>query len=246
MPLSREPQVRSLAVSDTKCGVVRLKQYAVFIVDDDFFSRDALAMYLSKSERTVVAGSCSFGDDITGAITASAPGDGALVVACPIDSQQLVALSEALSRLDFPVKLVVLGIDLAPVLLEVALNAGAVCLLEKADVGVEISDVLVQCSKGEFVVTPGLVSHLFRFADHVPKEGPIVVATTDRLAGLSAQVARTVRMFCLWGMSKSEIAKELDVSPNTVASRLKAGYLALGVSSRTEAVEELMRSGRNA
>ncbi len=244
--MSREPQVRSLAVSDTKCGVVRLKQYEAFIVDDDFFSRDALAMYLSKSGRTVVTGSCAFGDDIAAEITSAAPGRDALVVACPVDSQQLVVLSEALSNLEFPVKLVVLGVDLVPVLLEVALNAGAVCLLEKADVGVEISDVLVQCAKGEFVVTPGLVSHLFRFADHVPKEGPVVVATTDRLAGVSPQVARTVRMFCLWGMSKNEIAKELDVSPNTVASRLKAGYLALGVSSRTEAVEELMRSNRNA
>ena len=121
-----------------------------------------------------------------------------------------------------------------------ALRAGSTCLLEKQDVGVEISEILPICDSGKLVVTPGVVPRLFNFTEYVPAGGPTVVNLSNRLEGMSPKIASALRMFCLWGMGKNQIAEELGVSPNTVASRLKAGYAELGVSSRAEAVEVLL------
>ena len=79
---------------------MRMKRQTVFIIDDDFFSRDALAMYLSKSERTVVLGSCGFDGELCESITKQLASLDAVAIVCPRDADQLQAIAASLSCLD--------------------------------------------------------------------------------------------------------------------------------------------------
>ena len=51
---------------------------------------------------------------------------------------------------------------------------------------------------------------------------------------------KTLYLYCVAGLSAKEIADELQVSVNTVNSRIKAAYAALGASSRSEAFRRLV------
>lgn len=49
-----------------------------------------------------------------------------------------------------------------------------------------------------------------------------------------------MRLFCIDGMSATEIAEALHISENTVRSHIKTGYEVVGATSRREAFRKLI------
>jgi len=61
---------------------------------------------------------------------------------------------------------------------------------------------------------------------------------------LTESVRKTVDPYCFCGMSVKEIADALQISVNTVNSRLKVAYQAMEAGSRQEAFQRLVERPR--
>ena len=61
-----------------------------------------------------------------------------------------------------------------------------------------------------------------------------------KYSDLTRRVEQVMRLFCIDGMSASEIADALHISENTVRGHIKTGYGIVGATSRHQAFQKLI------
>ena len=113
-----------------------------------------------------------------------------------------------------------------------ALDAGAVGYIPKTSLPKVMADALRLILGGGIYVPPQAM-HAMQPARTPPKLSDLRI--TKRQADVLRLLAK--------GLPNSEIARELDISPNTVKQHVHSAFRALGVTSRTEAMVVLAKMG---
>lgn len=115
-----------------------------------------------------------------------------------------------------------------------ALSGGASGYLLKEQPRERIIQQLTQLADGIPALSPSIAR---RIMEHFRHTGPIAeeLALTAREREVLALISR--------GLRNSDVARQLSLSENTVASHLKAIYRKLGISSRAEASWHATRLG---
>jgi DNA-binding NarL/FixJ family response regulator len=214
------------------------------IVDDDFYAREAMRSLLSRDARTRVWGCAA---DVADALEQIGPRSGADV------TPDVVLLDVRLHDREYggiegmpplrdalpDARILVTSISRDEPTVVAALVAGGDGYVWKNESTEGIADAVVRVAQGRFVVTRSIAEelgeHLADLVSHVAD-----ILPERRGLAMADAVRRTVYLYCVCGMSAREIADELQLSINTVNSRIQIAYQVLGARSRREAFERLI------
>lgn len=220
---------------------------SVLIVDEDFYACEAMRIYLSRDVRTrVSAVASSVEDALTELDKLGARLRPAIVVVdAGVTSQSAEGDGIARLRAAAPNARLIVMIETDEVAAAGTFALGADGYLGKNESAQGIANAVVAVAQGRFVVTRSMAEHMLSRPSSSVGSPAYVMREQDPFDEMSEPVRSTIYLFCFCGMSKEEIADELKVSVNTVASRIKTAYEALGpsVTNRSEAFQALIERG---
>lgn len=121
-----------------------------------------------------------------------------------------------------------------------AIGAGADGYVWKNESTDGIAAAIVRVSEGRFVVTTSVAERIQDRLTGLHSYAAEVMTSRGRYEELTDSIRKTMDLYCTWGLSAKEISEELDLSVNTVNSRIKAAYQVLGATNRREAFQELV------
>jgi two-component system, NarL family, nitrate/nitrite response regulator NarL len=203
----------------------------VVVVDDHPFFRDGITRGLVQTGQIKVIGEAEDGRHALEVIARERP-DVALVDYQMPDLDGLAVL-HALTRDEVPTRVVLLSAITDSAVVYRALEDGAAGYLSKDARRSEIVDAVMQVSRGEIVVPPGVASGLVdQIRVRAQSDAPVL---SDRERQVLDGFAR--------GLSIPQVAQELVIGSSTVKTHAQRLYEKLGVSDRAAAVAEGMRRG---
>lgn len=112
-----------------------------------------------------------------------------------------------------------------------AFKAGAAGYVLKLSAPDELVQAIRAALAGDAFVSPALARAGIGTGPGVTDDG------TDRVATLTPHQRTILRLFAL-GMSAKEIARKLDISPNTVKTHIASLFAKLEVQRRTQAIQK--------
>jgi len=118
-----------------------------------------------------------------------------------------------------------------------ALAGGAMALLPRGATPGEITAAIEAVAAGLCVLSPEILARLL-----AERQGPRQMASAALIEMLTLREIEVLTMLAE-GLGNKEIARQLDISDNTVKFHLSSIFGKLGASSRTEAVMQGMRHG---
>ena len=121
-----------------------------------------------------------------------------------------------------------------------AIQAGADGYLWKNEAAEGIASAVERVYEGRFVVTKSVAQLILGKVSNLRHEATEIFPDSKRYLDLTRRVEQTIRLFCIDGLSASEIAEALTVTENTVRGYIKTAYEILGVSNRSEAFQRLV------
>jgi DNA-binding NarL/FixJ family response regulator len=217
----------------------------VLIVDDDYYAREALRALVARDARTRVWDAVGSIPEALGSV--AAPGDRP---ACPDVALLDVRLAEGeragidgigpLRTAATGVRILITSVSADDDTVLAAVNAGADGYVWKNETAEGIANAVVSVSEGRFVLSRSVADGLLGTVNSLGSYATEVLPERRDYAELTENVRKTLYLYCVAGLSAKEIADELQVSVNTVNSRIKAAYAALGASSRSEAFQRLV------
>jgi DNA-binding NarL/FixJ family response regulator len=223
--------------------------YSVLVVDDDYYALEAVQQLLARDERTRVWGA---EQSIEAAVDAlgSADGRGPDVVLLDVrfGDDELAGITglPRIAQASADSRVLVTSVLRSESVVEAAIAVGADGYVWKNESGNGISSAVVAVAEGRFVLTPSIAELVLDRADDLRSYATEVLADEPEYAALTSSLKKTLYLFCLCGLSTREIAAELQLSPNTVSSRIKTAYQILGAGSRQEAFARLVMRERSA
>lgn len=116
-------------------------------------------------------------------------------------------------------------------------TGGATALLPRSATPDEIIAAIEAVAAGLYVLSPEVLAKLL-----AERKGPREVASAALVEMLTPREIEVLTMLAE-GLGNKEIARQLDLSENTVKFHLSSIFGKLGASSRTEAVMQGMRHG---
>jgi len=212
----------------------------VFIIDDDFFVRQATTSLLTKDQRTEVAGSASRPAEALAAI--KDPPD---IILLDMDFKQaqesglhaIAPLKEAFPETD----ILIFSMSRDEELILKAMQAGADGYIWKNDAAEGLGSAIERVQEGNFVVTESIARLIFGKVSGLLGDRPAEILPQGKnYTDLTRRVEQVMRLFCIDGMSASEIADALHISENTVRGHIKTGYEIVGATSRNQAFQKLI------
>jgi len=220
---------------------------SVLVVDDDYYALEAVKLLLLRDDRTRVWGAA---DSVQAAIEllrrAKVPGPDVVLLDVRFGTDEragilgLPTIAEAASG----TKILVTSVLRTEDIVSDAIAAGADGYVWKNESGNGIASAVVSVAEGRFVLTPSIAQLVLGRADELRAYASEVLAEEPAYAELTSSLKKTLYLFCLCGLSAREIAAELQLSPNTVRSRIKTAYQVLGAGSRQEAFAKLVERER--
>lgn len=223
--------------------------HSVFIVDDDYYTRESITALLSRGEHTRVWGSADSIQDAVGKLT-SAVGPLPEVVLLDIqfgsdDRAGIRGLPRILAAAPGARVLVTSVLSGESVVLD-AIRAGADGYVWKNESGSGIAQAVAGVAEGRFVMTPAIAGAVMSEAKALRQYVAEVLPGEPEYRDLTAAIKKTLYLYCVCGLSIKEIAAELVVSPHTVQSRIRTAYQIIGAGSRQEAFARLVERERSA
>ena len=215
------------------------------IIDDDFYAREALRLLLSRDSRARVWGAVADVEEavaaLVGAEDTGDPSPDVILLDVRLHGEErggiegLPALKEAAPS----ARMLVISVSTEPDVVAAALEAGADGYLWKNESAEGIADAVARVADGHMVLTRSIAEQLAGTVAALATKAAEVLPER-RVVALTDSVRQTVYLYCVCGMSAREIAEELQLSVNTVNSRLQTAYQVLGAGSRREAFEVLV------
>ncbi len=213
----------------------------VFIIDDDFYVRQATTSLLTKDERTEVVGLAASLSEAYADLKISKPD----LILLDLDFKHTRESGlEAIAPLKkaFPkTSILIFSASRDEILILEAMQAGADGYIWKNDAAEGLGSAIERVKEGSFVVTESVARLIFGKISGLLGERPAeILPESKRYLDLTKRVEQVMRLFCIDGMSANEIAEALHISENTVRGYIKTGYEIVGATSRREAFQKLV------
>ena len=213
----------------------------VFIIDDDFFVRQATTSLLTKDERTEVVGLAASPSEAVSAKSKKSPD----VILLDMDFKHTQENGlEAIASLKkaFPqTSILIFSMSSDENLILAAMRAGADGYVWKNDAAEGLASAIERVYNGYFVVTESIARLIFGKVSGLLGGRPAEILPEGKhYADLTERVEEVMRLFCIDGMTAGEIAKALHISENTVRGHIKTGYEIIGATSRHAAFQKLI------
>ncbi|MEX2030673.1 MAG: response regulator transcription factor [Anaerolineales bacterium] len=202
----------------------------VMLVDDHAMVRRGLATFLRVFDDLLLAGEAESGE---AAIRLCAEVTPDVILMDMVLPGMDGAATTRVIRQEFPhTQVLALTSFKEKELVKNALDAGAIGYLLKDVSADELARAIRAAHAGRSTLSPDVAEVMVQAAGQPPKPG---LDLTDR--------ERTVLALMVEGLSNTQIAGRLTVSPSTIKSHVSNILSKLGVSSRTEAVALALRHG---
>ncbi len=212
----------------------------VFIIDDDFFVRQATTSLLTKDQRTEVVGTAAIPAEALKTIKETPD-----IILLDMDFKH--ARENGLNAIDplksaFPeTSILIFSMSRDEELILKAMQAGADGYIWKNDAAEGLGSAIERVKEGNFVVTESIARLIFGKVSGLLGDRPAeILPQGKKYVDLTRRVEQVMRLFCINGMSASEIADALHISENTVRGHIKTGYEIVGATSRHEAFQKLI------
>lgn len=216
----------------------------VWIVDDDYYVRQALITLLTKDQRTEVVGEAASPEETFDLIAGAKSGFQPDVVLLDVEYKQ-----SAMSGIDIVreirqrmpgVKTLVFSMTRDDDFILEAIQSGADGYLWKNEAAEGIASAIERVYEGRFVVTKSVAQLILGRVSNLKHEAAEIFPDSKKYLDLTRRVEQAIRLFCIDGLSAVEIAEALHITENTARGYIKAAYEILGVSSRSEAFQRLV------
>lgn len=216
----------------------------VLIVDDDYYAREALGSLVARDARTRVWDSV---ESVPGALAAlRAQGDRPAVPDVVLLDVRLAEGERAgidgiaaIRDLAPAARILVTSVSADDDTVLAAVRAGADGYVWKNETAERIATAVMRTAEGRFVLSRTIADRLLETITELGEHATEVLPGSTDYLDLTESVRKTLYLFCVAGLSAKEIGDELQVSVNTVHSRIKAAYASLGATSRSEAFRVL-------
>jgi NarL family two-component system response regulator LiaR len=202
----------------------------VLIVDDHPMVRRGLATFLKVYDDLELAGEAAGGQEAVGLCAQLQPDVVLMDMAMP--EMDGAAATRLIRKQSGAVRVIVLTSFKDEILIQSALQAGAIGYLLKDVSGDELAQAIRAAHAGRTTLSPDVAEAMVHAAGAPPKPG---LDLTER--------ERMVLALMVEGLNNTQIAKKLGVSPSTIKSHVSNILTKLGVASRTEAVTLALRQG---
>ena len=202
----------------------------VMLVDDHAMVRRGLATFLSVFDDMQLAGEAENGEEAIQRCTESPPD--VILMDMVMPEMDGISATRAI-RQQFPaVQVIALTSFKDAELIKNALEAGAISYMLKDVSADELARAIRAASAGRTTLSQDVAQAMVQSASQPPVPG---FDLTER--------ERSVLALMVEGLSNTQIAGRLGVSPSTIKSHVSSILSKLGVSSRTEAVTLALRHG---
>lgn len=217
----------------------------VLVIDDDFYVREALTALLTRDPRMQVVGSAASPEEALKWLGNRATGETVDVILLDMEFKQShLSGMEAiplLHKLSPKTAILVFSMVRDDELILRAIRAGASGYLWKNEAADGIASAIVRVHEGRFVVTRSVAQLLFgKVNELIGKRPAEILPDKKAYEDMTKRVEQVIRLFCIDGLSASEIAESLHISENTVRGHIKVAYEILGVENRQEAFLRLV------
>lgn len=217
----------------------------VLIVDDDYYAREALSALVARDSRTRVWGAV---DSIPAALaefsrSGDRPGSPDVVLLDVRLAEGERAGIDGIAKLRIAApsaRILVTSVSADDDTVLAAVRAGADGYVWKNETAERIATAVVRVAEGRFVLSRSIADRLLETIAALGGYATEVLPERVDYVELTESVRKTLYLFCVAGLSAKEIAEELQVSVNTVHSRIKAAYASLGASGRSQAFKALV------
>lgn len=226
----------------------------VLIVDDDYYVREAITALVTRDARTRLWGAAAgvpeavalLSDPTVGPSGGPAGGPRPDVILLDVRLAEgdraglegIAALREACECC----RILVTSVDDNDDVVLAAVQAGADGFVSKNETADRMVTALTHVAEGRFLLSRdlgarlvGQIAELGAYAETLPRP--------EEAVGMTEAVRKTVYLYVVCGLSAQQVADELQVSPHTVNSRIKAAYAAIGAGNRAEAFQRLVDGG---
>lgn len=212
----------------------------VFIVDDDFFVRQATMTLLTKDERTEVIGLASSLSEALARI--KTPPDIILLDMDFKHTQESGLQAIKTLKNTFPqTNILIFSMSRDENLILEAMQTGADGYIWKNDAAEGLGSAIERVQQGNFVVTESIARLIFgKVSNLLGDRQAEILPEGKRYANLTRRVEQVMRLYCIDGMSPADIAEFLHISESTVRGHIKTGYEVVGATSRRDAFRKLI------
>jgi NarL family two-component system response regulator LiaR len=195
----------------------------VMIVDDHAMVRRGLAAFLKAFDDLELVGEAANGEEVL-QLAASVQPD-VVLMDLVMDQMDGVAATRAIRQNHPQIQVIVLTSFREVLLVQKALQAGAISYLLKNVSADELATAIRAAHMGRSTLAPEAAEALVRAATQPPEPGFDLTARE-----------RDVLELMVKGLSNVEIAESLVVSQSTIKTHVSSILAKLGVAGRTEAV----------
>jgi DNA-binding NarL/FixJ family response regulator len=213
-----------------------MESIRVLVVDDHRMFADAIELLLAGEEGLEVVGVAETAEEALDVCDRECPA----VVLMDIDLPGMDGVDATKRVLETcpDARVVVVTAFQGEVMMR-ALEAGARGYLPKTRAAEELTGVIRRAAAGEMILPTGEVGGV---PSSLRKDRSAKSGALERLGGLTSREVQILQALAD-GMSTSEVAEALVISPLTVQSHVKSILFKLGVHSKLEAVTIALRHG---
>lgn len=223
----------------------------VFVVEDDFYTLDALRVFLSQDPRTIYVGGSQKPKDALEAIRASDLVEKPDLVLVDMrfrdaEGRERIEGLELIQTIDemrgagkLDAKILCLSMNLNPRIVISALNCGADGYLDKNQAAERIVDAVELVHQGSLVISPNVADIIMGLIKEASSE--VVLLPSETPSSLSRRTEQVAYLYYRCGMTAREIAEELHIAESTVRTHIQKTKDVLKESSRSQIIQKLTR-----
>lgn len=203
-----------------------MSRLSIVLVDDHTLFRKGLAELLESQGAVNVSAITGNPADVVGLLTEKRPD--VLILDLNIGGTDGIHVMQQLRGEGFQLPVLILTVSEAEEDMARALRNGANGYLLKSMEPDEVVDAIIRAARGETVVAPGMTAKLVRMLDNKGNSAPsLLESLTQREREILSHLAK--------GESNKAIARQLDISYDTVKLHVRHILAKLNLSSRVEA-----------